>query len=152
MSDLARVQVWAEALVRLHLDESWSFGFDNAKTRAGLTNYTKRTITISRHLAVLWEDDDVHQTLLHEVAHAMAGADAGHGPAWRKIAQEIGYVGGRTHQGEIASESAKWLGVCPQGHEHFRFRKPARAASCVKCAPGSRAFNPRYQIRWRARR
>lgn len=152
MADLARVRVWAEALLRLHLDSTWSFGFDNAKTRAGLTNFTKRTITVSRHLAELWDDDDVHQTLLHEVAHALAGPDAGHGPKWRAIADELGYAGGRTHRGEIASETAKWIGICPQGHEHFRFRKPSRAASCVKCSSGSRSFNPRFVIRWRARR
>lgn len=152
MADLARVRVWADALIRLHLDDSWSFGFDNAKTRAGLTNYRSRTITVSRYLASRWEDDDVHQTLLHEVAHAMAGHEAGHGPEWRRIAREIGYIGDRTHRGEIATETAKWVGVCPQGHEHFRFRKPTRVASCVKCAPRSRGFNPRFVIRWRSRR
>ena len=151
MADLQRVRTWAEALLRLHLDQTWRFGFDNAKTRAGLTNFTKRTITVSRHLAARWSDDDVHQTLLHEVAHAMAGPGAGHGPTWRRIANELGYVGGRTHHGEIATESAKWIGVCPGGHEHLRFRKPTRVASCVKCAPGRRAFDPRFVIRWRQR-
>lgn len=152
MAELHRVKIWADALIRLHLDEGWSFRFDNAKTRAGLTNFTKRTISVSRHLAVLWDDDEVHQTLLHEVAHALAGPQAGHGPRWRRIADELGYVGGRTHQGEIASATAKWLGVCPSGHEHLRFRKPTRMASCVKCAPGRRGFDARFVIKWRERR
>ena len=152
MADLTKVRVWADALIRLHLNDTWSFAFDNAKTRAGLTNYTKRTITVSRYLASKWDDDDIHQTLLHEVAHAMVGPKAGHGPEWRRVARDIGYIGGRTHRGEIASETAKWIGVCPRGHEHFRFRKPTRIASCMHCAPGARGFNPRYVIRWRARR
>lgn len=152
MADLARVRVWADALITLHLDSSWSFAFDNAKTRAGLTNYRKRTITVSRYLAGKWSDDDIHQTLLHEVAHAMAGHDAGHGPTWRRIARDIGYVGGRTHRGEIAHETAKWIGVCPQGHTHYRFRRPTRDSSCGHCAPRAGGFNPRYVISWRARR
>ena len=45
MADLTKVRVWADALIRLHLNDTWSFAFDNAKTRAGLTNYSKRTIT-----------------------------------------------------------------------------------------------------------
>ncbi|MGO1406492.1 SprT-like domain-containing protein [Agrococcus casei] len=152
MAELQRVRVWADALIKLHLDASWHFAFDNARTRAGLTNFSKRQISVSRHLAVRWSDDDVHQTLLHEVAHAMAGPGAGHGPVWQRISRELGYVGGRTHHGEIASETAKWLGVCPQGHEHYRFRKPSRIASCVRCAPGRRGFDPRYLISWSARR
>jgi hypothetical protein len=36
MSELHRVRQWAEALIVAHLDPSWTFGFDNAKRRAGL--------------------------------------------------------------------------------------------------------------------
>ena len=36
MAELDRVRRWADALIALHLDPAvWSFGFDNAKTRAG---------------------------------------------------------------------------------------------------------------------
>ena len=75
MAELDRVRVWAEALIRLHLDPlhgqgSWSFGFDHAKRRAGLCNYTDRRITVSRYLAAKFDDDEIHQILLHEVAHA----------------------------------------------------------------------------------
>jgi len=34
VSELPRVRVWALALIDLHLDASWSFGFDRARTRA----------------------------------------------------------------------------------------------------------------------
>ena len=145
MSELERVRVWAEALLRLHLDPSWSFGFDNATRRAGLCNYTDRRITVSRHLAARFEDDEIHQILLHEVAHALAGPDTGHGPAWRAIARGLGYEGGRTHDGPIADERARWRGRCPNGHEFVRFRKPAKPLSCGQCARG---FSPRHLIDW----
>ena len=61
----------------------WTFGFDNAKTRAGLCDYSAKRITVSRYLAVRYGDDEIHQILLHEVAHALAGSRAGHGPRWR---------------------------------------------------------------------
>lgn len=148
MSDLHRVRAWAEALISLHLDDSWSFAFDNAKRRAGLCDYTRRRISVSRYLAARYDDDDNHQTLLHEVAHALAGAAAGHGPAWRAIAKDLGYVGGTTHRGETAVELAPWVGVCPAGHVAYRHRRPTRAASCVQCAD---RFDARYLFSWTRR-
>jgi len=66
VAELDRVRKWAEALIALHLDPAvWSFGFDNAKTRAGLCSFDKHRITVSRHLAGRYEDDEIHQILLH---------------------------------------------------------------------------------------
>lgn len=148
MADLARVRTWADALIRLHLDPSWTFAFDHARTRAGLCNYTKKRISVSRHIALLSEDDDIHQVLLHEVAHAIAGQKAGHGPKWRAVAAELGYVGGRTHDGPVPNELAPWVGTCPNGHVSYRHRKPTRPNSCGVC---SRRFDPAFRIEWAKR-
>ncbi|SIT87413.1 SprT-like domain-containing protein [Microbacterium sp. RU33B] len=145
MSELNRVRGWAEALIRLHLDESWTFAFDNAKRRAGLCDFTAKRISVSRYLAARYDDDDNHQTLLHEVAHALAGPDAAHGPRWKSIAREIGYTGGVTHHGETATELAPWIGHCPAGHTAYRHRRPTRPTSCVRCAP---RYDDRFQFRW----
>lgn len=148
MSDLQRVRTWADALISLHLDASWSFGFDNAKRRAGLCDYTRKRISVSRYLSARYDDDTNHQTLLHEVAHAIAGPAAGHGPRWKQVARDLGYVGGTTHAGETAIELAPWVGVCPAGHLAHRHRRPTRPASCVKCAP---RFDERFLFRWEKR-
>jgi len=148
MSELHRVRVWAEALIDLHLDPSWTFGFDNAKRRAGLCDYTRKRISVSQYLAARHDDDANHQTLLHEVAHALAGPQAGHGPAWKTIARELGYVGGTTHRGETATELAPWVGVCPAGHVAYRHRRPNRPTSCVRCAP---RFDTRFVFTWTRR-
>ncbi|HEU4465116.1 MAG TPA: SprT-like domain-containing protein [Agromyces sp.] len=149
MAELERVRIWAEALIALHLDPAaWTFGFDNAKKRAGLCNYTEKRISVSRYLALRYEDDEIHQILLHEVAHAMAGPRAGHGPRWARLAAEIGYVGRRTHDGEVADELAPWVGRCPSGHEHYRYRAPVRPLSCGLCRRG---FDRSNLIVWHRR-
>jgi hypothetical protein len=148
MSDLSRVRRWAEALLALHLDETWSFGFDNAKRRAGLCDYTRKRISVSRYLATRYDDETNHQTLLHEVAHALAGPAAGHGRAWKRTARELGYVGGTTHDGETATELAPWVGVCPAGHVAYRHRRTTRPTSCAKCAP---RFDERHLLTWTRR-
>jgi len=145
VSDLERVRHWANALLALHLDASWSFDFDRATRRAGLCDFGRKRITVSRHLAQRFDDDTIHQTLLHEVAHALAGPGVGHGPAWLRIARELGYVGGRTHDGPIADDRARWRGSCPGGHEFVRFRRPARELSCGRC---SRRFSRAALITW----
>lgn len=148
MAELDRVRRWAEALIAVHLDAGWSFGFDSAKTRAGLCNYTAKRITVSRYLAARYEDDEIHQVLLHEVAHAVAGATAGHGPRWKAVAADLGYEGKRLHDGAIANELAPWVGTCPGGHTHYRYRKPVRALACGRC---SKRFDPAHLITWSAR-
>ncbi|UCR88546.1 SprT-like domain-containing protein [Mycetocola spongiae] len=146
MADLNRVRVWAQALIELHLPgQGWTFRFDNAKRRAGLCNYTQHEISVSRYLAARYEDDEIHQILLHEVAHALAGSAAGHGPAWRAVAADLGYEGSRLHSGATADELAPWVGTCPVGHEIFRHRRPTRRSSCAVC---SRKFAPEFEITW----
>jgi predicted SprT family Zn-dependent metalloprotease len=145
MAELNRVRTWATALIDLHLDRSWTFGFDNAKTRAGLCNYTHKRISVSKYLAAKYEDDEIHQVLLHEVAHAMAGTRAGHGPQWKAIASNLGYEGKRLHDGAIADEFAPWVGTCPAGHVHYRYRRPTRPLACGRC---SKKFNSAHAIGW----
>ncbi|HWV48463.1 MAG TPA: SprT-like domain-containing protein, partial [Microbacterium sp.] len=86
MAELDRVRIWADALLRMHLDDTWSFGFDNAKRRAGQCDYRTKRITVSRYLAARFDDDEIHQVLLHEVAHALAGHQAAHGARWQRVA------------------------------------------------------------------
>ena len=146
MADLAKVQHWADALIRLYLDaDEWTFRFDHARTRAGLCDFTHKRISVSKHLAARYEDDEIHQVLVHEVAHAIAGPQAGHGPKWKEIARDLGYDGKRTHDGSAANELAPWIGTCPAGHNHYRFRRPTRPLSCGVC---SRGFTRAHVITW----
>ena len=148
MSELHRVRTWAESLIALHLDPSWSFAFDTAKVRAGLCDFRRKRISVSRYLAARFDDEANYQTLLHEVAHALAGPAAGHGRDWRETARGLGYVGGTTHFGETANELAPWVGHCPTGHVAYRHRRPQRAMSCAKCAS---VFDDRLLFEWRRR-
>ena len=148
MAELHRVRHWADALISLHLDPSWSFAFDRATTRAGLCDHRTRRISVSRHFAERYEDDEIHQVLLHEVAHALAGPRAGHGPRWKSVARELGYEGKRLLDHSISNELAPWVGRCPGGHEVFRYRRPTRAVSCAQC---SRRFDPAFLLTWTKR-
>ena len=46
---------------------------------------------------------EVRDTILHEIAHALAGAKAKHGPAWKAIARRLGAtLKARAEEGEDA--------------------------------------------------
>ena len=136
----------AEDLLAVHLPRGgWTFGFDRAVRRAGACHHAAQRITVSRHLVERAEEDEVRQVLLHEIAHALAGYRAAHGPRWRARAAAIGYTGSRLHDRPIAEHRATWLGICPAGHEHRRFRRPAREVSCGVC---SRRFSRAALITW----
>lgn len=135
----------ATSLIRDHLGSRWSFGFDHAKRRAGACNYTKQRISVSRYFVKQASREELRQVLLHEIAHALVGPNAGHGPAWKRAAASIGYQGGRTFERQFAEHLAPWRGICPQGHLFHRFRAPSRTSSCSLCSP---RFDRKYVIEW----
>lgn len=143
------VRIMAEIKMAEHLDmNQWTFSFDSAKRRAGLCNYTDKVISISRYMVDIHSMEETLQVVLHEVAHALAGKNAGHTKKWLQVAKSIGYKNEEFTGKEIAVETATWIGVCPQGHRHYRYRKPKNMLSCTLCNSG---FDARNLIRWRHR-
>jgi RimJ/RimL family protein N-acetyltransferase/predicted SprT family Zn-dependent metalloprotease len=144
-----RVLALAELKMAEHLDvQLWSFKWDNAKRRAGLCNYRDKTISISTYHAEVHSIDETMQVVLHEIAHALCGKVAGHGKKWLATAKSIGYRAEKFTGKEIAEQFAPWVGLCPAGHEHYRYRKPTSALACGLC---SRSFSKANVIEWRPR-
>ena len=139
----------AERKIAEHLDlENWKFEFDSAKRRAGLCNYTEQKIQLSKYHVDIHSVDANMQVVLHEIAHAMCGHDAGHSKVWLNTAKKIGYRNEKFTGKEIAEENAPWVGVCPRGHRHYRYQRPKNMLSCTICAPG---YDMRNLITWRKR-
>lgn len=138
----------AEDLIAQHLEPGWTFDFDHARRRAGQCRFDLRRITLSRHLAARYDDDTNRQTILHEIAHALAGHAAGHGPRWKAVAISLGCPPRARHDGEVAIELAPWVGHCPNGHVAHRFRRPDRELSCARC---SGTFSRAHLLVWRRR-
>lgn len=139
----------AERKIAEHLDlENWKFEFDSAKRRAGLCNYTEQKIQLSKYHVGIHTVDENMQVVLHEIAHAISGHDAGHSKVWLNNAKRIGYRNERFTGKEIAEETAPWVGICPRGHRHYRYRRPRAMLSCTLCAPG---YDVKNLIVWRKR-
>src|SRR5436190_12975378 len=106
--ELAQARQLAEDLMRLHkLSPKWSFKFDRSKVSFGKCHYGKKQISVSRYLVELNGEDEVRDTILHEIAHALAPRGAGHGTAWRSVAKSIGCNGRRCYGAEVARPAPK---------------------------------------------
>ena len=80
----------ARALMDEHGLEAWAFRFSAAESRLGECREREKVIRLSRRHAVNGEPREVRDTILHEIAHALAGAAARHGPAWKTVAKRLG--------------------------------------------------------------
>ena len=144
--ELQAARVHALGLMRRHGLDDWELVFDRAKTRAGVCRYRDRQIGLSTELTRLHSPAQVTDTVLHEVAHALAGPRAGHGERWRAVARRIGCSASRCVPEDAPRVPAPWVGTCPAGHTASRHRRPARVVSCRACSP---SFSRDALLQWR---
>jgi predicted SprT family Zn-dependent metalloprotease len=89
--NLYEAQHLARDLMNRHGLPDWHFKFDHARRRFGSCRIRSRTITLSRPLTLLNPIDEVRDTILHEIAHALTPGD-GHGSKWKTACRAIGAV------------------------------------------------------------
>ena len=80
----------ARRLMDAHGLIGWTLAFVEAKSRLGDCHFKDRVIRISRSHALEDSEAQFRDTVLHEIAHAIAGREAGHEPLWKATARRIG--------------------------------------------------------------
>ncbi|NBT51009.1 MAG: hypothetical protein EBT12_05555, partial [Marivivens sp.] len=87
--------------------------FDDAKTRFGQCRYTPKEISLSRPLTKANDEEQVRDTILHEIAHALTPGE-GHGNVWKKVAIKIGCDGKRCYDSKsIITPESKYMATEP---------------------------------------
>jgi predicted SprT family Zn-dependent metalloprotease len=143
--DEARIQkiesVYRTALQLLseHGLTNWHFKFDHSARRAGSCNYSNRCITLSFNLARSGSAEEIRETLLHEIAHALVGRNHNHDAVWRAKAQAIGCTGERTHQMKFTP--ARWRVRCENNCWSHTAERRNPHLICKKCG-GKLIYSP----------
>jgi predicted SprT family Zn-dependent metalloprotease len=135
----------ALALMAQHGLEGWSFGFNRHKGTLGICRFGVRTIELSVFLVYHNGVDEVRDTILHEIAHALVGPGHGHDAVWKAKALEIGAR--PRHCGEAEMPPGRWRAHCAGcGQDFSRHRRPRRLKGwfCQACGP------QRGRLTWRA--
>lgn len=68
----------------------WKLNYDTAVSRFAVCRFSKKEISISQVLIKYAGRDESIDTLLHEIAHVLAGLDANHNAVWKSFAKELG--------------------------------------------------------------
>ena len=87
--DLKELEAIACREMTKHGLDGWTFGLADTKRQLGVCKYRKKRIEIAEYYALNSSLESVLDTLLHEIAHAIAGPAARHGPAWKAVAIRI---------------------------------------------------------------
>lgn len=83
-------QALAERLIKEHLPEGWTFIWTKQTRGFGKCWTRSERIGLSKANTPHETDEAVEQTLLHEIAHGIAGEKHGHDREWKRIARSIG--------------------------------------------------------------
>lgn len=149
--DLLQLQAFAEARLVEHglYGQGWRFRFDHARQRFGACRYRQKLITLSRHLAALNDEAECYDTVLHEIAHALAGPKAGHGPLWQRMCRRVGARPQRCYDARTVKLPAPaYWGVCPGCRNRIPYyRRPRTPRACGPCC--QRYSGGRYDDRFR---
>jgi len=115
----------------------WSFAFNRRKQALGLCNYGSKRIELSIWFVLSNAQDEVVDTVRHEIAHALVGHKAGHGPVWMAQCQAIGALPNRTCSTATMPRGV-YQASCPGcGRKHDRYRRPMKRRTyyCRACGP-----------------
>ena len=124
-------RLFTSEAARHALPPDWVFKVDSAKTRLGVCKYKSRVISLSKLFISRATEEEVLNTIRHEIAHALTPGD-GHGAAWWKTALSIGSDGKRCSNFDIGGH--KWRLVCPCGAVDVKRHRRVRSNLKKKCA------------------
>jgi predicted SprT family Zn-dependent metalloprotease len=147
----AEARSLALSLIAEHGLSDWHFAFNRRRLTFGLCDYSHRTVYLSSVLTELNDEAQVRDTILHEIAHALAGHKAGHGPTWKEVAAKVGAKPQRCFDtAEVRQPAAKYELHCPNCQAVMtRYRKPKRTYACHACCErynGGR-FSQRFKLK-----
>jgi predicted SprT family Zn-dependent metalloprotease len=143
----AHIRALGRALLNAHGLTAWEFGFNSNVRRAGVCFYPHRgepgRIELSVHFTQHNTDDEVRDTLLHEIAHALVGPGHGHDGVWKAKCRAIGAKPDACYGDEVEMPRGRWRATCPGCATEFdRHRRPARPGGwhCRPCGPTAGAL------------
>lgn len=127
MEVLYKYEKIVNRMLEEHLLTDWKFVWNNrtSNNTFGICKYKTKEIHINKRFALIEKEEEVIDTIIHEVAHALTRG-AGHGERWKAKCIELGCSDEqfKNLDKETLNKLARYKGVCPTcGHEIYSSRK-----------------------------
>lgn len=142
--ELAAIEQMARDKMAEHdlFDKGYKFAWSTATVSAGKCKAKLKNgqvvfgvISLSRPIFSKPENQpEALETILHEIAHALAGPKHHHDWKWRMVAKSIGCTGDRCHTMPVDRAPRPWVADCPCGLDHTMTRPPKHGKMCRGCS------------------
>jgi hypothetical protein len=132
--DLKELEALASREMTKHGLHGWAFGLSDTKRQLGVCKYRKKRIEIAEYSVLNSPQESDLDTLLHEIAHAIAGPAARHGPAWKAVAIRLGATPRACDNSEEAVvKPGDWQATCSACKKVFHRYKRPRSLNGYRC-------------------
>lgn len=135
--DLSTLRGIASQRLYQHKLFGWSFGIGNFGRRLGVCKYKVQRIEIAEHYALNNDQDEVMDTLMHEIAHAKTPGHK-HDPVWKAMAVQLGAQPVSCAKRNVIVKPGNWRAICDEcGKVYHKYKNSAgleaRRFGCVVC-------------------
>lgn len=113
----------------------WRCRLNTNKSRLGVCKYRKQRIEVQEWYALNNPKEEVDDTILHEIAHALVGPGHGHGPVWKAKARQLGCTPKSCGGDHVVTQQGKWQSRCPGCNRLYHMHRQPKPGqrSCRKC-------------------
>ncbi|HEV8062929.1 MAG TPA: SprT-like domain-containing protein [Gemmataceae bacterium] len=132
--DLKELEAIASQELAKHGLHGWTFGWADTKRRLGVCKHRTKRIEIAAYYALNNPAEAVLDTLLHEIAHALAGPGARHGPVWKAIAVRLGAMPRACDSShETVVQPGDWQATCTSCKKITHLYRRPKSLSGYRC-------------------
>lgn len=124
----------------------WKLRWIKSKNVFGRCCHNDKTIELSRPLCFYNDQSEVRDTVLHEIAHALAGQGHGHDRVWKQWCRKVGCRPIRCYSIEsvvVPTKYALYCGCCKKVIQRTNRLRPANELATMyhkKCGPQAKGM------------
>jgi len=149
LDKMVRTYGTAISLMEQHglIADGWKFQLSKTKRAVGDCHYATKTIRVSEHFISLSPWEQIEDTILHEIAHALVGWKHGHDYVWKAMARKIGANPSRVTETAVTTARYNYVMRCPvckREWKRYRMKRRNFGSKCPTCQVEVKIYKYNY--------